>query len=214
MDGRRFGRCRAASAARPEWGSKVQAGCACHADQSSVVVPPAFLVDRRAGRGLDGAGLAGHRPGRVAGRRRWPVSHAADGVGDGLAGGDVRRHASQLPASGPLELCGVSGFAGLVGGGLSVSADQRRATLDSLRSDRIAAVGVCQAGICAGPGPLPDASPQLSRVAGAARSDGDCRRPAGAGAQRAGPGNGAGLFAGAHDDAVCRWSAAATFARW
>ena len=126
------------------------------------VVPPLVLVDRGPGAGLDGNWLVGNCPGRSPGRRRRAVFSASDRVGDRVAGGHVRGHAAELPVAGALELRGVLRFAGAVGGRLSVSADQRSAALDSFWADRIAAFGVCQAGVRVGAGAILDVSPQLS----------------------------------------------------
>ena len=130
-----------------------------------------------AGRGFDGTGLPGHRSGRDAGRRRRPVF--APGRSCGAWSPSWRCSSPRCPVTGcwPAGAMRPSGLAGAVGGGVSVSADQRSAALDSLRADRLAALGVRQAGVCVGPGPLPDVSPQLSRVAGIARPVGDRRRP-------------------------------------
>ena len=187
-------------------------GSTWHADQMPRMwCRRLVLVDRGAGRGLDGDRLGRHRPGRS----RWPAA-TADFCARQIVWGIVAllaMFAATLPSYRLLarwSYAAFLAFAGAVGGRLFVSADQRRPALDSLRTDRIAAIGVCQAGFRAGPGALSDVSPQLSRAAGSARAAGDRRRAAGVGAQRARLGNGARFFAGAVDDAVCRRGAAAT----
>ena len=149
------------------------------------------LVNRRAGRWSDGARLARNRAQRAVSRWLGPAPDAANHLDAHVPGGDARRHPAELPHVGALELRDLRRLAAVVGVGLLVSAGQRSAALDSLWAGRLAALGVCQAGLRARPGALPDVSRQLPPGVGPDGPAGHRDGAVAAGTQRARPRYGA-----------------------